>query len=234
MREVLKRIAERQVEYAGGPFLAFLRDKSIDVRQRLGFAPHVAHYVLTFADLCLLVLPQEPPSDRYQELVNANCREDKTHWQWFLSDLAQLERDPAVPFSEGVRMIWGDATRRTRRLSYHLVQHGGAGDSLTRLVLVHIIEGAFQATVKDLEPVAHEFMAATGRRLQYLGLRHSEAEESHTLEDPAVRRFIEEIPLSPEDEQRFCKLVDESFVLFRAFSDEMHDLARANMQKLPG
>jgi hypothetical protein len=233
LREVLKRIAERQAEYAQGQFLAFLRDKSIDVRHRLGFAPHVAHYVLTFADLCLLVLPQEPPSDRYQELVNANCREDKTHWQWFLSDLGELGKDAAIPLSEGVKLIWGDATRRTRRLSYHLVQHGGGGDSLTRLVLVHIIEGAFQATVRDLEPVALEFMAATGKRLNYLGLRHSEAEESHTLEDPAVRRFIEEIPLSPEDERRFCKLVDDSFVLFRAFSDEMHDLARANMARSP-
>lgn len=227
MREVLKRIEERQVDYAQGPFLAFLKDKNIDVKQRLSFAPHVAHFVLTFADLCSLVLPQHPPSDRYQELVNANSFEDKTHWQWFLSDLAQLGRDQPIPFSEAVKIIWGQQTLRTRRLSYHLVHLGSAEGSLGRLVLVHIIEGAFQATVKHLEPAAVEFMNVTGKRLAYLGMRHSEAEESHTLEAPEVRRSIEEIELSSETRARFCKMVDDSFALFRAFSDEMYDLARA-------
>ena len=66
MLSVLKRIEEQQVAYAKAPFFAFLRDRNVDVRERLAFAPHVAHFVLTFADLCEFVLPQQPPADRYQ------------------------------------------------------------------------------------------------------------------------------------------------------------------------
>jgi hypothetical protein len=163
--------------------------------------------------------------------VNANSFEDKRHWEWFLSDLGQLGLDREMPFSSAVKLIWGDSTRRTRRLSYELVHLGSREDSLGKLVLVHIIEGAFQATVKDLEPAAREFMTATGKPLQYLGQRHSDSEASHTLEDAKVRHGIEAIELAPEVADRFCKMVDDAFVLFRSFSDEMYDLARANQAK---
>jgi hypothetical protein len=223
---VLKRIEEQQAAYVKAPFFAFLRDRSIDVRQRMGFAPHVAHFVLTFADLCSLLLPQNPPVDRYQELVNANCREDQGHWRWFLSDLEQLGRNPQMSYSDAVRLIWSDATVRTRRLSYHLAHLALASDSLGKLVLVHCIEGAFQATAKDLEPTAQEFVATYGKPLNYHGMRHAEAEESHTLEDATIRRSVESIPLSPEQTERFCAMVDQSFALFKAFTDEMLDLSR--------
>jgi hypothetical protein len=227
MRRILKRIEERQADYVQAPFFAFLRDSSIDVRRRLAFAPHVTHFVLTFADLCTLVLPREPPRDRYQELVNANCLEDRGHWRWFLSDLEELGTDPVARFSDAVKLIWSDATVRTRKLSYHLVQLGGAEDSLGRLVLVHCIEGAFKMTVTSLGPVAREFIESSGRRLDYLGVQHAQAEQSHTLEDPAVRRAMEEIQLTPPEAARLCALVDDSFAFFRAFADEMQDLAQA-------
>jgi hypothetical protein len=230
MRRILKRIEERQADYVLAPFFAFLRDPNIDARRRLAFAPHVTHFVLTFADLCTLVLPREPPRDRYQELVNANCLEDRGHWRWFLSDLEELGTDSLARFSDAVKLIWSDATIRTRKLSYHLVQLGGAEDSLGRLVLVHCIEGAFKVTVRSLEPVAREFIESSGRRLDYLGVQHAEAEQSHTLEDPAVRRSMEETQLTPQEAARLCALVDDSFAFFRAFADEMQDLAQAGGQ----
>ena len=58
---------------------------------------------------------------------------------------------------------------------------------------MHCIEGAFKATVKDVEPAAEEFVAASGKPLHYLGMRHAEAEDSHTLEDASVRRSVEGI-----------------------------------------
>lgn len=229
MREVLQRIEQQRADYMRAPFFEFLRDARVEARHRLGFAPQVAHFVLTFADLCVLVLPQNPPVDRYQELVNANCMEDKGHWRWFLTDLAQLGRDESMPFSDAIRSIWSDATIRTRRLSYHLAHWGYASDSLGKLVLVHCIEGAFKATVKDLEPVALEFIAKTGKQLHYLGVRHAEAEESHTIEDRAVREFIENIPMTAEATARYCKMVDDAFALFRGFADEMLDMARTHL-----
>ncbi len=227
MKTVLERLEQRQAEYAKAPFFAFLRETSVDPRHRLAFAPHVAHFVLTFGDLCSFVLPEEPPRDRYQELVNANCREDDGHWRWFLTDLAQLNQDSQGPFSDAVRLIWSDATVRTRRLSYQLCHLALGADSLGKLVLVHCIEGAFKMTVRDLESTAREFSALTGKPLYYLGARHSDAEASHTIEEVGVRQSLQDIVLAPEAQRAFCAMVDETFVLFQAFTDEMLELAQA-------
>jgi hypothetical protein len=227
MREIIERIREQQTHYLKAPFFTFLRDPSVEPEKKLAFAPQVAHFVLTFADLCTLLLPQEPAPDRYQELVNANCREDQGHWRWFLTDLAQLERDPQLPFSRAIQAIWDDSTVRTRRLSYHLAHWSLACDSLGKLVLVHCIEGAFKATVKDLEPVALQFIQKTGKQLHYLGVRHAEAEESHTIEDTSVREFIQSIAVGAEAKATYFKMIDEAFVLFAGFTDEMLELAKS-------
>jgi hypothetical protein len=221
-------------EYAEAPFLAYLRDSGIDPRRRLAFAPHVAHFVLTFGDLCSLVLLEDQPHDRYQELVNANSREDQGHWRWFLTDLALLGQDPSMPFSDAIKVVWGDETVRTRRLSYHLCHMGLAADSIGRLVLVHCIEGAFKITVKDLAPAAKEFAALTGKPLRYLGGVHSDAESSHTLEDATVHRSIQEIELEPKVRRELCTMVDQAITLFSEFADEMLALAKSPTVWLAG
>jgi hypothetical protein len=228
MRQVMDRLEQRMAEYAKTPFLAFLRDPSIQPQRKLAFAPHVAHFVLTFADLCTLILPEEPPSDKYQKLVNANSLEDEGHWRWFLTDLAALGQDSKMQFSEAIKLIWSDATIRTRMLSYHLCHLGMGADSIGKLVLVHCIEGAFKVTVRDLEGAAKQFVALTGRPLHYLGARHSDAESSHTLENAEVRRSIAEIELQPRVSQALCEMVDKSFTFFAAFADEMLALANSS------
>ena len=227
LKDLFLRIEQRKVEYRATPFLRFLRDPKVDARQKFRFAPHVAHFVFTFADLCSLVLPEYPARDFYQELVNANAREDKEHWRWFLADLAELEQDRTLHYSSALCTIWSERTRRTRRLSYHLAHWGLASDSLGRLVLVHCIEGAFHATVVDLEDASKQFADLTGTRLSYLGRSHSESEASHTLENPEIRRRLESVELPADAYPRLCDMVDRSFQLFAEFADEMLDLALA-------
>jgi hypothetical protein len=225
LKDLFARIEQRMVEYQDSPFLRFLRDPQVDTRRKFQFAPHVAHFVFSFADLCTLVLPEYPARDFFQELVNANAKEETEHWRWFLADLAELEQDPTLHYSEALRAIWSDRTRRTRTLSYQLGHLGLAADSLGRLVLVHCIEGAFQATVGDLQAVAKQFAALTGTRLRYLGRTHSESEENHTLEDPEIRRRLDATEVPLDAYRRLCDMVDRSFQLFADFADEMLDLA---------
>jgi DMATS type aromatic prenyltransferase len=227
LKDLFTRLEQRMSEYKQAPFLRFLRDPNVDARQKLGFAPHVAHFVLTFGDLCSLVLPEHPARDFYQELVNANAKEDKEHWRWFLSDLAELDLDSTLRYSDAIRAIWGERTRRTRKLSYHLCHLGLASDSLGRLMLVHCIEGAFKATVLDLDAASRQFTEITGKSLNYLGRSHSESEASHTLENPEIRRRLESVELPLDAYRKLCDMVDRSFQLFADFADEMLDLALA-------
>jgi DMATS type aromatic prenyltransferase len=225
LKDLFTRLEQRMLEYKASPFLRFLRDPNVDARQKLRFAPHVAHFVLTFGDLCSLVLPEHPARDLYQELVNANAAEDKEHWRWFLTDLAELEQDPMLRFSDAIRTIWSERTRRTRKLSYHLCHLGLASDSLGRLMLVHCIEGAFKATVFDLDAASKQFGELTGKQLNYLGRSHSESEASHTLENPEIRRRLEGVSLPSDVYRKHCDMIDRSFQLFADFAEEMLELA---------
>jgi hypothetical protein len=227
MQRLLERLDERAAEYAAAPFLTFLRDPTVDPKRKLAFAPHVAHFVLTFGDLCTHILPEDPPSDPWQALVNANCREDDGHWRWYLRDLATLSYDAPVPYGDAIRTIWSDSTVRTRMLSYHLCHLALGADSIGKLMLVHCIEGAFKATVRDLQSAADQFLAATGEKLHYLGARHADAEESHTIERTDVRASIDTIQLEPEVYAALSAMVDRTFQLFRDFADEMLSLAEA-------
>jgi hypothetical protein len=221
MRRVIEELERCTAELAKAPLFDFLRDTSIDPRRRLSFAPCVAHFVMTFADLYSLVLREDPPKDKYQELVNAHTREDENHWRWFLADLEKLGCDPRLPFSEALRFVWGDATVQMRLLSYQMCRLGFQAPSLRKLVLVHCIEAAGKVTIGEVARVGAEFAATTGQRLVYFGQHHSDTESDHTLEDVGVHRMIESIALGTQEVEEFSALVDESFRYFRSFSDEM-------------
>lgn len=221
MQRVMQHLDARVVEFEKKPLFQYLHDTSIDVRRRLAFAPSVAHFVMSFADLYALVLREEPARDQYQKLVNAHVEEDANHWRWFLSDLDKLGLDPRLSFSDALKFVWSDATRRTRLLTYDMCRLGYRADSLTKLVLVHCIEAAGKVTVKHVAAAGGEFAASTGKRLVYLGPHHLATESDHTLEGDAVRRSVEAIEIEPDRAQKFIAMVDESFEAFGGFVDDM-------------
>ena len=230
MRHILEHVNERTSEFGRLPLFDFLRDSRIDPRERLAFAPYAAHFVMSFADLCSLIIRQEPTQDKYQDLVNRHTREDDYHWRWFLADLETLDCNPNLTFSSALTSVWSDSTVRTRMLSYRMCSMAWGASSIRRLVLVHCIEAFFKPTIEHIGKVAAEFMALTGKRLNYLGMEHSDAESSHTIEDPAVRRMIEDIELAPEVASELSSMVDELFDLFAAFTGEMLRVAKAGQR----
>jgi hypothetical protein len=226
VKRVIRLLEARTEAFASAPLFDFLRDTSIEPRDRLSFAPCVAHFVMTFADLYALVLREEPAKDRYQEIVNAHTREDENHWRWFLADLDKLGADPRMAFSDALRFVWSGATVQMRLLSYHMCRLGLGADSIRKLVLVHCIEAAGKVTVGEVAAVGKEFAALTGKRLVYFGPHHSDTESQHTLEDAGVHRAIEEIVLDDATARELTSVVDQSFELFTAFTNEMLAFAR--------
>jgi len=207
------------------PLYAFLRDPSIEPRQRLGFAPGLAHFVMTFADLYAFVLREEPARDRYQQLVNAHTYEDGGHWRWFLSDLAKLGCDRHLTLSDALRFVWSDATVKIRRISYEVCRLGLGASSLHKLVLVHCIEATGALTLRHTAPLGE----ATGHRLVYFGPHHFETEAHHTLEAADVRAEVEGLELSAELSRDLVALVDRCFAVFTDGADELLELARRKL-----
>lgn len=226
MRRVLEHLQRAKAAFEDAPLFGYLRDASIAPDERLAFAPAVAHFVMSFADLYSLVLRQEPPTDRFQTLVNAHAREDGDHWRWYLADLVKMGHDPTMRFTDALRLLFSKETARTRMLTYRICRLVADADSVRKLVLVHCIEATGSVTVNHVSAVGRELAARLDTSLVYFGPHHFTTEAGHTLEDDSVHHEIEDITLSDAKVEELKAVVDESFAAFRDFVDEMAELSR--------
>ncbi len=227
MKTVFERIGERSKAFAERPLFQFLRDRSVEARRRLAFVPHMAHFVMTFADLYKFVLPENPPRDSYQELVNAHVQEDAGHWKWFLADLTNAHLDPALPFTEALKRVWSDQTVQTRLLSYDICQIHATASTLERLVMVQCIEATGSVGLAALSFAGSAIEVGGDRRLVYFGSHHVETESDHTLERPGVRSSLEGVTVSDSERARMLAIVDRVFARFESSVDEMFRIASA-------
>jgi hypothetical protein len=230
MKSVIERLNEKTREFARAPLFDYLNDRSIEPRKRLSFAPSVAHFVMSFADLYAFVLQAPAKGDVYQELVNAHAREDENHWRWFLDDLEKLGFDERVTFSDALRFLWSDSTVNTRALTYKMCRLGYGASSLEKLVLVHVIEAAGKVTVEHVAAVGAEYSKQSGKRLVYMGQHHFATESDHTLEDAEVHRGIAAIDVPVALRPNLLAIVDQGFEAFAAFASDM--LSAAKVERL--
>ena len=221
MRELQSQIARLSAEFEAQPFFEFLRDQNLTAKERLAFAPALAHFVMTFADLYRFVLREEPARDKYQEIVNAHTYEDGGHWKWFLADLGKLEGDPNVPFSDALRFVWSDETIKLRMLSYEMCQLGLGASSIHKLVLVQCIEATGSVMLKNIMPAGKALASASGKNLVYFGAHHLDTESEHTIEQDDAQRVLDSLELQPALARELASLVDRTFAAFTAATQEM-------------
>ncbi len=230
MKSIRGHIGRLSAEFAQKPLFGFLRDASIDPVCRLEFVPFLAHFVMSFSDLYRFFLVEPSPRDRYQELVNVHLSEDAHHWMWFLFDLGTLNLDPTLRFSDALRVLWGDATVKTRRLTYQICKMSGAMSSTETLVLVQCIEATGGVALGAVATAGRELELRTGRRLVYFGAHHAETEGDHTLEHTSVRESLDEVDLSDVERARCRAIVERTFGLFDDFVGEMFELTRSGQK----
>jgi hypothetical protein len=221
MKQLREYIANRGHDFAERPLFAYLRDTTVDARRRLAFAPFLAHFVMSFADLYRFFLVQNEPRDRYQELINVHLSEDSGHWKWFLADLATMGLDPTLTFSGALRFLWSDATIKTRSLTYEICRLSAGMSSLQTLALVNCVEVAGRVALGAAAVAGHDLETQLGRKLVYFGSHHIDTEANHALEQPTVHRLIDEVILDDVERAKVRAIVGQSFEHFRGFVDEV-------------
>jgi hypothetical protein len=221
MKRIIRSIEEQTRQLQQHEFFRFISDPAIAPRERLGYAPCISHFVMTFADLYTLVLREEPARDRYQELVNAHTYEDGGHYKWYLADLERLGYDDELPFSDALRVVWGPHNVRLRRLSYEMFKLGLGASSLQKLVLVQCIESAGKVSLTHVATSARDFTALEGKPLLYFGSHHVDTEEQHTLEGDEAHQLLSGIELDDGALAELLPLVHRTFQLFAGFSDDL-------------
>jgi hypothetical protein len=221
MKEVLALIATKKQTFAQLPLFEFLQDRSIDPKQRLAFAPCLSPLVMGFGELCKTVFREEPTNDKLQALINQHTYEEECHWQWLLEDIQKLGLDKSQSFTDALRFLWGEETKKTRQVCSRMERYIYKSDPLRRLVVMEVAEAAANVFFSVTEQVVQELKGISKKNYRYFGGHHVDMENNHNLTTHDVVDYFEKIQLTEEQHQEFSELVDE---LFEAFTESMDEL----------
>ena len=221
MKRVLALIEQKRPEFEQLPFFQFLRDESIDLKKRLAFAPSVTTFAMEIRDLNRYIFREEPSSDYLQQIINRHTYEDDTHWLFFMEDIVTLGIDRPMQFSDSLKFLWSDETRKIRRLCSHLGRMTYKADPRLKLAVIEAMETTGNIFLQATVPLAEQLQAITKQEYVYLGINHLNVEDGHPLGTDNIVEILESIQLTEEIEAKAFELVEETFTLFAEMVDEM-------------
>ncbi|MEG4325777.1 hypothetical protein [Microcoleus sp. herbarium5] len=221
MEEVLALIEKKKQEFAKSELFEFMRDKSIDPRQRLAFAPCIAPFVMSFGELNKYVFREEPTNDPLQEIVNYHTYEDDHHWLWFLEDLERLGINSSVKFSDALKFLWNEETKASRWLTHQIFRYAFGATPIAKLAILEVIEATGNVFFSTAAPIAQELRTITQKEFLYFGCFHLAVETGHTTGTPEVEQLIKNIQLTIESRQEAFEVVEHLFEAFAKLTTEL-------------
>ena len=221
MKEVLAFIEVKKHEFSQLPLFKFMQDRSIDPRQRLGFAPCISPFAMNFGDFNKYVLRENNPTSRIQELINIHTYEDDHHWLWFLKDLEKLGFNHSLKFNDALKFMWSEETKKTRLVCNKIAQlYSPEKEPLLRLSISEAIEATGHVilfntaeVIKDLEPI-------TQQKYSYFGLSHFAVETGYPMGTENVEEYILSLELTEETRMKAFELVEK---VFDAFTEVIYE-----------
>jgi hypothetical protein len=218
---ILDVIETKKAEFAQAPLFQFMQDQRISPLQRLGFAPCIAHFIMSFGDLNKYVFRDESSDDAIQNLINEHTYEDAHHWHWFLRDLNELGFNRPKGFADTLRFLWSNETCTTRQLSYQLAACTLNADPVIKLAAIEAIEATGNILFSHTTQVAQELGTITGREYIYFGQFHLNVETGHAVGNEDTEAQLASIVLSAEMMQQALEVVNHVFEIFTSWLDEM-------------
>ncbi|MEG3877134.1 hypothetical protein QT972_07085 [Microcoleus sp. herbarium7] len=233
MEEVLALIEKKKQEFAKSGLFEFMRDQSINPRQRLAFAPCVAPFVMSFGEFNKYVFREEPTNDPLQEIINNHTNEDDHHWLWFLADLETLGMDKFLKFSDALNFLWNEETKASRWVTHQIFRYAFGASPIAKLLILEIIEATGNVFFSTAAPIAEELQTITQKELLYFGCFHLEVENNHSKDVPQQRQSIKNIQLSIESRQEAFEIVEHLFEAFTQLTDELLVYAKTHSFEQP-
>ncbi|MBE9036336.1 hypothetical protein [aff. Roholtiella sp. LEGE 12411] len=228
MEEVLALLEKKKQEFAQTPFMKFLRDKSIDPRQRLAWAPGFAPFAMSFKDFNRVVLRKEPATSKLQEMINQHTYEDGRHWIWFIQDLKLMGYDYSIKYTDTLKFLWSEETQKVRFLIYNLfAMCTFEEDILMKLAIIEAIEATGTVALFEIAQVGKELQEITQHHHPYFGESHYAKETGHIqAEMDDVEHFIKSIKLTEAQKKKAFSLVEKVFADFTDALNEMSEFAK--------
>jgi hypothetical protein len=176
-------------------------------------------------DINRFLVPADVASSPHQNLINIHAEEDAWHWPWYLRDMHWLGFDKPLAFSDALRFIWGDASRHSRLLSYRCIALVAQATDVEKVAIVETIEMTGKVFLEHTARLCNAWHDAPAELL-YFGQHHADCETGHHMGDEDVVEELESIVLTAQQQRACMAMVDELFVLYGNFVDDMLVFAR--------
>lgn len=236
MKEVLAHIENKKQEYADLEFFKYLADETIDPIKRLSWAPCAAYFAMMFKDFNAYMLRKEPADSPIQEMINRHSYEDGRHWNWYIKDLKELGFDESLQFSDALKFLWGEETKKTRELCYKLSSLClFEKDLLIKLVIIEAIEATGVVALPLLANLGDEMEKITKKRYSYFSSSHAKVETGHIisgLEYDETEKFLQSIELIPEKREKALEAIEIVFDSYSEFTNEMMVYVKKHHNKI--
>jgi hypothetical protein len=233
MKEVLSSIEKKKQEFAKSELFEFMRDRSIDPRQRLAFAPCFAPFVMSFSELNKSVFRQEPTNDPLQIIINNHTYEDDRHWLWFLQDLETLGVNNHLKFSDTLTFLWNEETKASRWTTYQIFRYAFGASPIAKLAIIEAIEATGNVFFSTTALIARELQATVQKEFIYFGDFHLALETGRAMGIPESDTSIDNIQLTAELRQEVFELVEKVFEVFAKLTDALLVYAKTHSIEQP-
>ncbi len=222
MLEIINLIENKRQEFRTLPLFEFMQDRNLHPIQRLSFAPCMAHYIMSFSDLNKYVFLEEgQPLNQIQQIINQHATEDEEHWSWYLKDIEKLSLNSKINFTQGIRFLWGEETKITRKITYQIAGYSYQAAPIVKLLVIEALESIGYVFFNASTKVASELGKLSQKDYFYFGDAHLRVETGHAMHTPEAENFVANIELTDLQRQEAFKIVDKIFQIFTEWTHEL-------------
>jgi hypothetical protein len=228
MKEILAHIEMKKREFAKLPLFEYMRDTSIEPRQRLAWAPCAAPFIMNFGNLNKYVFREEPTNDPIQEIINKHTYEDDHHWLWFLEDIQTLGFEQSFSFSDTLKFLWSEQTKTSHLVNSQLCKYAFQANPIQKLILVEVTEATGNVMFSVAAKIGQEIQQNQRKKCLYFADFHLDVETGHATGTAEIEKLIRNLKLTDVNRTEGLELVDKGFQLFTDLTYEFLSYAEKN------
>ncbi|MBV6621526.1 MAG: hypothetical protein KI793_00995 [Rivularia sp. (in: Bacteria)] len=221
MLDILAFIESKKQEFANLPLFEFMQNQNLHPKQRLSFAPCMAHFIMSFSDLNKYVLLEKQPQNKIQSIINQHAYEDEEHWSWYLKDIEKLELNSNINFTQGLRLVWNQETIITRQITYIIAGYSYQAIPEIKLIVLEALESVGHIFFNLSSKVASELRAISHKDYFYFGDAHLRVETGHAMRTSEAEDYVATIKLTHLQRQQAFKIVENIFQIFTEWTYEL-------------
>ncbi|EKM1893537.1 hypothetical protein PUN60_004726, partial [Salmonella enterica subsp. enterica serovar Kentucky] len=206
-------------------FYSLISSDCIELKDKLLFAPVMAHFIMNFRDMNKWVIRFDNNDNEYKAVINGGTIEDETHSRLFLEDWRKLYIDDKLNWKASDVIYWLFISQKMEcfrkfGIDFMRLCVDDGGDPILRYAHSESGETCGNIFFSKISPIADQIANKLGISLRYFGTFHLNLENGHVWKSEGI---FENIELSPDYYKKMAALSKRMFDIFKGIHDSFYE-----------